>query len=48
MADSLRSAMKPLPKKKSGPEWKVKLPKGVVSQEAYELRQMKTRSWKPT
>lgn len=37
--------MKPLPKRATGPTWKVKLPKGVVSQEAYEARRGQAMRW---
>ena len=44
---SLRDSLKPLVVKATGPTWKTKLPKGMVSQESYEQRRAKAMSWKP-
>ena len=46
MPDALRTAMKPLPKRVIGPTWKVKVPKGVISQSAYETSRGKALSFK--
>ena len=46
MPDSLRTSIKPLPKRQIQPTWKVKLPKGMVSQETYETSRGKARTWK--
>jgi len=48
MADPLRESLPKLPKKAAGPQWKVKLPKGVIAQSSYETSRGKARSWKPT
>ena len=39
--------MKPLGKRAKDLVWKPKLPKGMVSQEAYEGARGKAMSWKP-
>lgn len=47
MADALREALPKLPKKAAGPEWKTKLPKGVVSQDTYDRTRAKKASFTP-
>ena len=47
MADALRESLPKLPKPVAGPEWKIKTPKGVISQESYEKSRGKKRSWSP-
>lgn len=47
MADALRDALPKLPTRASGPQWKVKTPKGVISREDYETSRGKKASWKP-
>ena len=47
MPDALRQSMKPLPKRVTGPTWKVKQPRGVISQSSYESNRGKAMSWKP-
>ena len=48
MADTLRESMDKLPKRTVGPAWKVKLSKGVISQETFDTtRGKKARFQKP-
>lgn len=47
MADVLRESLPKLPKKPSGIEWKTKQPKGVISQDSYDMNRAKKASWKP-
>ena len=47
MSDALRDTLPKLPKRDTGPEWKPKLPKGMVSQERYDQARVKKGSWKP-
>ena len=46
MSDALRETLPKLPKRAMEPEWKPKLPKGMVSQERYDQARAKKASWK--
>jgi len=45
MADTLRESLKPLPKRETI-AWKVKHPKGVISQETFDTTRGKKASFK--
>ena len=46
MADTMRESMKPLPKRETI-EWKVKQPKGMISQETFNTSRGKKASFQP-
>lgn len=48
MVDTLRESMVKLPKRTVGPTWKVKTPKGVISQETFDTTRGKKASFKPS
>ena len=48
MADALREALPKLPKRETGPAWKPKTPKGVISQDTYDQSRAKKASFKPS